>query len=451
MTAMASPNLSPTPLSYRVVKTDPYPQGLVYLGGVSVQDLRVRFGTPLYILDYDTVAAMASAYQAALQAYPAPSKVLFAAKAHCSIGVCQLMTHLGLGLDLVSGGEVYTAHHAQVDLSQVVFNGNNKSDDELAYAMAHGVGFISVDNIYELDRLFTMAQSREQTVNIFLRVTPGIECHTHDYIKTGHLDSKFGFDLSQLSPIMMKMTQHYSQYLKLVGLHAHIGSQIFERTPYADVVETLMDCYAILREHFEVTLTHINVGGGLGVHYTGADAPVAVHDLVSTITQALVAACDKHQYPLPTLLMEPGRSMIATAGTTLYEVGGRKDIPELGKTYVAVDGGMGDNIRVALYGAHYSAVVANKALAPTPQTVTVAGRYCESGDILFPSLQVPEDLAPQDLLMVLGTGAYNYSMASTYNRVGRPAMVLVRNGDAQTLIQRESWADMVRHDQTFKP
>ena len=441
---MSTPNTNIEPASY-AVNAD----GVATIGTIPVTELAKTYGTPLYVLDHETLAGMAQAYQEALKAYPGDHLVLYAAKANCSMGVCQVMTQLGLGLDLVSGGEVYTAEKAGVDLSRVNFNGNNKSADELLYAMSKGLGFISVDNAYELDQLLALTMQHEKKARILLRVTPGIECHTHEYIKTGHIDSKFGLDMSQLAGVLPLLLNQ--DRVTLAGLHAHIGSQIFELDPYKDLVDLLINTYVFIRETYDVTLTHINIGGGAGIKYTEEDKPLPVSYLVNHIVEALVAACDRHNFPYPTLLLEPGRSMIATAGVTLYEVGSFKTIPDLDKTYVAVDGGMGDNIRPALYQSAYSALIANKANEPCLKTVTLAGRYCESGDVLFPELKVPESIASGDTAIVFGTGAYNYSMASNYNRVGRPAVVLVHNQKAQVLVERENWDDILLKDKFFKP
>ncbi|MCA9798021.1 MAG: diaminopimelate decarboxylase [Cyanobacteria bacterium HKST-UBA04] len=449
MTAAASPNTRIEPASHATSGSE------VLIGGCPVSDLARQFGTPLYVLDQASLTGMARAYQAMLDTYPGESLVLFAAKAHCNMGLCQLMQQLDCGLDLVSGGEVHTARQAGFNLANTLFNGNNKSDDELAYALAHGVGLISVDNATELEQLARVAMANGRHATILLRVAPGIECHTHDYIKTGHLDSKFGFDLSQidaaLKTISTANSAGNSPVLTLAGLHAHIGSQIFELQPYQDLATTMLAEYERIRRQHGLVMTHIDLGGGLGIKYTEADDPPSVETLAGTLVKALVDACDAVQYPYPKLLIEPGRSMVATAGTTLYEIGSFKHIPQLDKTYVAVNGGMGDNIRVALYQAQYTARVATRINEPHTKPVALVGRYCESGDILFDRLLVPETIAPGDLLIVYGTGAYNASMASNYNRVPRPATVLVKDGQAQVLVKRETWDDMTRLDLPLRP
>ncbi len=439
---VSSPNTQIKPLSFSIQEDTQD----VLLGNIPVQELVNTYGTPLYVLDEATLRGMLKAYKNAFASYPGPLEILFAAKANLSMGICALVQQEGFGIDVVSGGEYYTALQAKFPLEKLVFNGNNKTHDELELTIANGIGKISVDNFYELSLIDRIAKHHDKKVSILLRVTPGIECHTHDYIKTGLLDSKFGFPLSQLSSAIDKITQDYSETIDLIGLHAHIGSQIFETQPYQDLAEVMLNlCYNI-REHYGMTLTHLNLGGGLGIAYQPSDDPLEVSVLAETMVSKLVDYANQISFPLPTLILEPGRSLIATSGVTLYTVGSIKTISELPKTYVAVDGGMGDNIRPALYGAVYSALIANKPNEPHNTSVTIAGKYCESGDILIRDFMAPESITSGDTLMVFGTGAYNYSMSSNYNRVPRPATVLVGHGKAQALVQRETYDDLIAHD-----
>jgi diaminopimelate decarboxylase len=419
---------------------------IAMLDGISVANLARDYGTPLYILDEATLLQMIAQYRTAFLAYPAPVTILFAAKANLTMGLCQVLDQAGLSLDVVSGGEYYTAWKAGFPTDRILFNGNNKTPDELELALTKGIDRISVDNAHELSQIATLARRLGKQVSILLRVTPGIECHTHDYIKTGHLDSKFGFDLSRLPAIIPMILQDYADVVTLTGLHAHIGSQIFETRPYHDLVEVMLTLYADIRHQYGVTLTDLNMGGGLGMTYQTGDDPPEVADYASTIVDALTRMAHKLDFPLPHLFLEPGRSLIATAGVTLYTIGSMKTIPEIGKTYVAVDGGMGDNIRPALYGAKYSAVVATRVHQPHTHPVSIVGKYCESGDVLLKDFSAPETLEPGDLLLVFGTGAYNYSMASNYNRVPRPAMIMVSRGHARLLVRRETWDDVIRCD-----
>ncbi len=437
-----SPNTQIQPLSFAFDEST----GQVSIGGVPLPELIKRHGTPLYIMDEETLRQMMQSYKSAFERYPAPVQVLFAAKANLTMGLCALIQQEGLGIDVVSGGEYYTALKSNFPTENLVFNGNNKTVDELELVIHHGIGLISVDNFHELTLIHQIAQQTGKRVDVVLRITPGIECHTHDYIKTGLLDSKFGFDLSRLSQVIDLITTDYNETIRLTGLHAHIGSQIFEIKPYVDLIEVMLNLFYNIREHYGLTLTHMNIGGGLGIAYQSQDDPPNVSDYANQVIDKLIDYAEKIDFPLPMLILEPGRSLVATAGTTLYRVGSTKVIPEINKTYVAVDGGMGDNIRPALYGAVYTALIANKYNEPHTRHVTLAGKYCESGDILIRDLLVPESIAPGDLVLVFGTGAYNYTMSSNYNRVPRPAMVLVNDGQSQVLIQRETYDDIIARD-----
>lgn len=436
-----APNTSMKPITYSL---DDNSQPLV--GGVNLVELAHTHGTPLFVLDEATIRASAKAYKETLaQVYSGQSLPLYACKANMNMGLVKLMEQEGMGLDVVSGGELYTAIQAGFPMERVLFNGNNKTIQELELAIHHGVGRISVDNFQDLEFIHKVASSKDKKVDVLLRITPGIECHTHDYIKTGHIDSKFGFDLSQLPAAIDMIQGDFRETINLKGLHAHIGSQIFETRPYEDLIEIMLNIYYNIREQYDgLVLEDIDLGGGLGVTYMGQDDPPAVPAAVQRIAEKLANYAKRLNYPLPRLLMEPGRSMVATAGLTLYTVGSMKDVPGLRK-YVAVDGGMGDNIRPALYQAQYSAVVANKINAPVEETVTIVGKYCESGDVLIKGLPVPH-LENGDILAVFGTGAYNYSMASNYNRFPRPAVVLVEGGKAHVLVQRETYDTIIQQD-----
>lgn len=436
-----APNTSMKPITYSL---DDNNQPLV--GGVNLVELARTHGTPLFVLDEATIRASAKAYtQTLAQVYPAATLPLYACKANMNMGLVKLMEQEGMGLDVVSGGEIYTAVQAGFPMERVLFNGNNKTMQELELAIHHGIGRISVDNFQDLEFINKIAATKNKKVDVLLRITPGIECHTHDYIKTGHVDSKFGFDLSQL-PIAIEMIQDtFRETINLKGLHAHIGSQIFETKPYEDLIEIMLNIYYNIREQYNgLVLEDIDLGGGLGVTYMGQDDPPAVPTAIQRIAEKLAYYAKRLNYPLPRLLMEPGRSMVATAGMTLYTVGSMKDVPGLRK-YVAVDGGMGDNIRPALYQAQYSAVIANKVNAPVEETVSIVGKYCESGDVLIKGLPVPH-LENGDVLAVFGTGAYNYSMSSNYNRFPRPAVVMVENGKAHVLVQRETYDTIIQQD-----
>jgi diaminopimelate decarboxylase len=451
-----SPNTSITPVGY-AVNTEHQPS----IDGVLISDLVEGHGTPLYVLDGQTIRAMASAYQDPLRdLYPAEALPLYASKANLSVGLCRLMALLGMGLDVVSGGELHTAIRANFPMDRIFFNGNNKSQLEIELALTHNIGRITVDNFYELALIHHVATQQGwpqqgKRVNVLLRVTPGIDCHTHDYIKTGHIDSKFGFDLSHLDQAFDLLCGTYANTVCLKGLHAHVGSQIFEVTPYLDLITVMLDLYVDVQTRYPTLgiLPDLNLGGGLGIAYTQADDPPDVRETLSKLLPALQQAALQRHYPLPRLMLEPGRSMVATSGVTLYTVGSIKCVPATATTppkhYVAVDGGMGDNIRPALYQAMYTAAVANKLNHPIADPVlgqvTIAGKYCESGDILIKEAHLPS-LEPGDTLIVFGTGAYNYSMASTYNRVPRPAMILIDQGKVIPLLRRETYDDLLAYD-----
>lgn len=406
------------------------------IGGCDTIELVEKYGSPLYVIDEHTLRSICKDYKNAFKNYPKVN-MMYASKALCTIATSQIISSEGFGFDVVSAGEIYTVYKAGVDMSKVLFNGNNKSADEIELAIKLGVGRISVDNFYELELLDNIAKSQNKFVDILLRITPGIECHTHEYIQTGHLDSKFGFDLTQIDNAIDLIRNKYSN-LKLHGLHAHIGSQIFETSIYGDEIEILV------KEIARLGLNEINIGGGIGVKYTKDDCPPSIYTVANIVIEKLKECIEKYNIEPPALFIEPGRSIISTSGVTLYTIGSSKQVPK-GRTYIAVDGGMSDNIRPSMYQALYTAEIANKPNAEPNKTVTVAGRFCESGDILINDIKLPSPQAG-DVLCVYNTGAYNYSMASNYNRVQKPAMVLVNNSQSDIIVTRETLDDLISHD-----
>lgn len=396
---------------------------------------------PLYILDEETLRLGCRQYREAFKRYyPGESQVLYASKAWSCLGVCAIVSSEGLGIDVVSGGELYTALQAGVHPKLIYLHGNNKSWEELVLAVESGCTIV-VDNWHELRTLAKLAKADSLTPRILLRFTPGIDCHTHEYIRTGHLDSKFGFDPDQLEEVFTFIRQQNT--LNCVGLHAHIGSQIFERQPHRDLAEVMVQCLSQAKSH-GIPVTELNVGGGLGMRYTESDDPPGVEEWVQAICEAVQAACTARQLPLPKLLCEPGRSLIGPACVTAYTIGSSKVVPQA-RTYIAIDGGMSDNPRPITYQSVYRAVVANRMSVPPTETVTIAGKHCESGDILIKEATLPQT-KPGDILVVMGTGAYNYSMASNYNRLPRPAAVVVANQEANLLLRRETYQDLIRQD-----
>ncbi|MEH1886512.1 diaminopimelate decarboxylase [Nostoc sp.] len=433
--ANPSPNQELLPLTARVHNHDS-----LEIGGCDVTTLVEQFGSPLYILDEETLRLACQQYRDAFkQYYKGESQVLYASKAWNCLAVCAIAASEGLGIDVVSGGELYTALQAGVSPNKIYLHGNNKSREELILAIESGVTIVA-DNWYELRTLVEIAQPG-QVIRIMLRLTPGIECHTHEYIRTGHLDSKFGFDPNDLGEVFTFVSQQPT--LNCVGVHAHIGSQIFERQPHQDLAAVMVQW---LRDagKYGLNITELNVGGGLGIKYTESDDPPSIEEWVKAICEVVQEACAVENLPLPKLLSEPGRSLIATACITAYTIGSSKVIPEI-RTYIAIDGGMSDNPRPITYQSVYRAVVANKMSYPLTQTVTIAGKHCESGDILIKNALLPKT-EPGDILVVMGTGAYNYSMASNYNRLPRPAAVVVANGEANLILQRETYQDLIRQD-----
>ncbi len=433
--ANPSPNQELLPLTARVHHHD-----FLEIGGCDVTTLVEQFGSPLYILDEETLRSACQQYRDAFkQYYKGESQVLYASKAWNCLAVCAIAASEGLGIDVVSGGELYTALEAGVSPNKIYLHGNNKSREELILAINSGVTIVA-DNWYELRTLVEIAQLG-QSIRIMLRLTPGIECHTHEYIRTGHLDSKFGFDPNDLDEVFTFVSQQSA--LNCVGVHAHIGSQIFERQPHQDLAAVMVQW---LRDaaKYGLNITELNVGGGLGIKYIESDDPPSIAEWVKAICEVIQEACVAENLPLPKLLSEPGRSLIATACVTAYTIGSSKVIPEI-RTYVAIDGGMSDNPRPITYQSVYRAVIANKMSSPLTETVTIAGKHCESGDILIKNALLPKT-EPEDILVVMGTGAYNYSMASNYNRLPRPAAVVVANGEANLILQRETYQDLIRQD-----
>lgn len=414
------------------------------LGGMDIKDLVNQFGTPLYIVDEHTLRTACRQYRQNFQQYyPGDSLVIYASKAWNCLAICAIVAQEGLGIDVVSGGELYTALQAGVPTDRLYFHGNNKSAAELSLALeAPGITIV-VDNLLELETLAELAKTRSlaSPQRVMIRFTPGIECHTHEYIRTGQLDSKFGFSPEQL-PTVFRLLKEQPQ-LQCVGLHAHIGSQIFELQPHQDLTAVLVQAFQDAQAA-GLAVSEVNVGGGLGIRYTEADDPPSIEEWAKQVSTALVAACDAQGIPYPRLICEPGRSLVGSSCVTAYTVGSRKDIPDL-KRYITVDGGMSDNPRPITYQSLYRAVVANRMDAPADQTVTIAGKHCESGDIVIHNAQLPET-EPGDIVVVLATGAYNYSMASNYNRLPRPAAVLVKDGDASLILQRETYEDLIRYD-----
>ena len=409
-------------------------KGNIFVGGCDLVELAHKYGTPLYVIDEATLRGVCREYKKAFSSFK-NVKMMYASKALCSLAVSKIIDEEGFGFDTVSAGEIYTVYKSGACMDNVLFNGSNKSKFELELALDLGVGRFSVDNFYEAELLNKVAGEKSKRADVLLRITPGIECHTHEYIQTGQIDSKFGFDLNNIDEIISLIKNDYSN-LNLCGLHAHIGSQIFELQSYRDEVRILMDELKRINQKFSLNLRELNIGGGLGVKYTNDDLPPSIEDFA----KALESIIDEDLI----VYIEPGRSIISTSGVTLYTVGSSKQVSG-GRKYIAIDGGMADNPRPSMYQAKYYAEVANKPLGEDKELVTIAGRYCESGDILIEKVMLPK-LSPGDILCVYNTGAYNYSMASNYNRVEKPAMVLVNNSQSDMIVSRESLDDLIARE-----
>ena len=412
--------------------------GRLVVGGVDVVDLAAEHGTPVVVFDRATFESRARAYGGA---FADPSSVAYAGKSFLCIAICQLVDDLGLSLDVCTDGELATALAARFPPERIVFHGNNKSPSEIEAAGRAGVGRIVVDSFEEIDRI---AQAGLRT-KLLVRVTPGVEAHTHEFVQTGQEDSKFGFGLGDGIAFDAVKRALELPGCELVGVHAHIGSQIFELTAFDLAVERLATFVLETKDRFGFVPSELNLGGGLGIAHTRDEVTPEPGPAVERIRAAVEREFGKVSLPVPRLSVEPGRSIVGSSCVTVYTVGTVKRIPGV-RTYVAVDGGMSDNIRPALYGARYEAFLANRMDAPAGPRVTVCGKHCESGDVLIKDVHLPDDVASGDLLCIPATGAYTYSMANNYNRVPRPPVILVEDGKMTEIVRRERFEDLLRLD-----
>lgn len=420
------------------------PDGELTIGGMRATELAAEFGTPLFVYDEEFIRERARAYRRPFERARVPYRIAYACKAFCTVAMSQLAMDEGLWLDVVSGGELYTALAAGADPKRILMHGNNKTREELRYAVECGIAQIVVDNFREIELLDETLAATGGAMDVLLRVSPGVDAHTHEFISTGKQDSKFGFDLysGQVEEAVESVLAH--SRLRLLGLHSHIGSQIFDKSGFELAAQRLAERYASLEKKYGITLQVLNLGGGLGVRYTEDDAPPPIEAMVEGILGAVRAAFSDQEFALPLIMLEPGRSLVAEAGTTLYRIGSEKEVPDV-RRYIAVDGGMTDNPRLALYGAKYECALANRMHDKAVDTFAVAGKCCESGDMLIWEAKLPQP-AFGDILAVSSTGAYNYSMASNYNRIPRPAVVFVRDGRARLVVRRETYEDLIRLD-----
>jgi diaminopimelate decarboxylase len=415
--------------------------GALAVGGLGVRELAEEFGTPAYVLDEADLRARCRDF---LAAFP-DQDVYYAGKAFLCRAIVRIIAEEGLHLDVCSGGELAVALSAGMPAERIGFHGNNKSVSELSRAVDAGVGRIIVDSFDEIDRLTALARERGVRPKVLVRVTVGVEAHTHEFIATAHEDQKFGFSLAGGAAFEAAMRILDGDVLELRGLHSHIGSQIFDTNGFEVSARRVLDLQAQIRDARDVELPELDLGGGFGIAYTTQDDPASPHDLAKRLTKILDNECLAHQLAVPRLSIEPGRAIVGPAIFTLYGVGTVKDVDGI-RTYVSVDGGMSDNIRTALYDASYSATVASRASVAAPILARVVGKHCESGDVVVKDEFLPADVQPGDLLAVPGTGAYCRSMASNYNHVPRPPVVAVRDGQARVIVRRETEDDLMALD-----
>lgn len=419
--------------------------GELILGGVGVKTLAAQYGTPLYVMDENVIRSNMRAFKSSMDKYyGGKGLVCYASKAFSCKEIYRIAKEEGIGADVVSIGEMYTAKSVGFPMDQVCFHGNNKTRRELKAALDWGVTRIVVDNLTELHTLSALAKEKGIIAEILLRIKPGIDAHTHNFIRTGQIDSKFGLALETGEAMEGVKEALAAESVTLRGLHCHIGSQIFSVDPFVHAAEVMMGFLGQIKAETGVELPELNLGGGFGILYTDEDEPVPFGDYMEPVSRAVKASAEKLGLSQPFVLIEPGRSIVGEAGTTLYTVGSVKEIPDI-RTYVSVDGGMGDNPRYILYQAKYDMILANRVNEPATETVTVAGRCCESGDLLGENVPLAP-AKPGDLLAVFATGAYNYSMASRYNRVGIPPVVMVKDGSSRVIVRGESLEDLVRND-----
>lgn len=422
-------------------------EGHLSLQGHQMVDLAAQYGTPLYVYDVETIRNRIAAYRQALATYPGPTRLTYASKAFLCVALAQLLVAEKVGFDVASAGEIFIARAGGAPPDSMHLHGNNKTRRDLDQALEAGVGRFVVDNGAELALLSTLTTGRQQPVKVWLRLTPDVSVDTHhQYTVTGTADSKFGFSLEEAKSAAERVVEGVKNRsgLRLVGLHAHLGSHFHQAGPVAQAVERLLDLASYLAKTNGWTLQELCPGGGWGVRYHPEDPPMPLEPFVIGLVKAVTNGCRQRRLPLPTLVLEPGRSLVAQAGVALYTVGGRKLTPG-GRTYVSVDGGLADNPRPALYRARYTALLANRAKAAETETVAIAGPYCESGDILIEAVPLPV-AEPGDILAVPVSGAYQLSMSNNYNAALRPAVVFLEENRARLVQRRETLEDLIRRD-----
>lgn len=420
-------------------------QGRLTLNGMDTVELAKEYKTPLYLMDENLIRKNMAMYRDSIEKfYGGNGLVCYASKAFSCRHIYEVARDEKIGVDVVSMGELYTALLAGTNPEMICYHGNNKTEDELRYALTERVGRIVCDGFGELDLLDRLACELNCKPKVLLRIGPGIDAHTHEFIRTGGIDSKFGFAIQTGDAMKAAKLAASKSNLNFCGIHCHIGSQIFELEPFAHAAEIMFDFILQIKQELGITLTDLNLGGGFGIKYTSADDPIEYPKYMEKISEILKSISAKNNFPLPFIIIEPGRSIVGEAGVTLYTVGSIKEIENV-RNYVAIDGGMTDNIRYALYGSDYEFIVANKADKPKDYKACIAGRCCESGDMLAKDTSI-QRCERGDILAVLSTGAYNYSMSSNYNRIMKPPVVMLYNGKASVAVKRETLEDLVRND-----
>lgn len=415
------------------------------IGGCDTVELAKEFGTSLIVYDENEIRNNCRAFVGSIQKnYNGNGRVLYASKAFSCKEIYRIVNDENMGIDVVSGGELYTALSVGFPAEKICFHGNNKKYSELVEAVDAGVGRIVVDNLTELETLNTIAGDKGKKVSIMFRIKPGIDAHTHDFVRTGQIDSKFGLALETGEAMQGVKTALSMPNVELKGVHCHIGSQIFDIDPFELAAEVMMKFIKDIKDETGVTITELNLGGGFGIKYLVDDKPEAYENYMDNVAKVVNAKADEYGLPVPFIYIEPGRSIVGATAVTLYTVGSVKKIPDV-RNYVSVDGGMVDNPRYILYQSAYEVVCANKINDDKTLTATVAGKCCESGDLIQENVKLPE-VEAGDILAVLSTGAYNYSMASNYNRIPRPPVVMVKDGKARLIIKGESYEDIVKND-----
>ena len=419
--------------------------GNLCVDGVKVSDITEEFGTPCYIMSEKTIRENCRKYKNAIEKYYGGNGLpLFASKAFSCMEIYRIVASEGLGTDVVSGGELYTALKAGFDPKKIYFHGNAKTAKELIMAIESGVGHIVVDNIEELMLLDRLAGEKGKIANISFRIKPGVEAHTHDFVKTGQIDSKFGVALENGEAFEIIKTASELKNVKVVGAHCHIGSQIFDEDPFLLAAKVMLEFMAKVKNELSVEIKELNLGGGFGIRYVEGQNPKDYDEYMRKVSETVKSESAALGLEVPYIVVEPGRSIVGAAGITAYKVMSVKTIENI-RTYVAIDGGMTDNPRYALYKSEYEACIANKADEPKDFKATVAGRCCESGDLIGENMMIQKPEAG-DILVVFATGAYNYSMASNYNRVPRLPVVMITDGKPRIIVKRETYEDIIRND-----